>query len=190
MTRWTRRTFARYLLLAPSLFFGLVGGVWLYLRPFPYEANVTWLQGLLVSTTLVAALLGGAWFLEKTLPSFRYAQRLMQRALAPLTLSLPTIFLLAAVSSVAEEVFFRGALLPAIGVWGQALLFGLMHPATRKGWSYTAFTFVAGLAFGYATLLTGILWPAVLAHFVVNFQGFWELRCKRIRKSPSSLENG
>ena len=98
-------------------------------------------------------------------------------------------FGLAAATSLSEELFFRGALLPLVGVWGQALLFGLLHPAPLKGWSYTAYTFIAGLAFGYATLLTGSLWAALLAHFVINLQGFLEVRRlqrkRRVRRAVS-----
>ena len=183
----------RYLLFAPSFVIGLIGAVWLYFRPFPYETKVSITGGLLATALLVASLLGSAWLLEKTLPSFRFASKLMERALSRIPLNLPLIFLLAVASSVAEELFFRGALLPLIGVFGQALLFGLLHPATRKGWSYTAYTFVAGLAFGYATLLTGTLWPAILAHFIINFQGFWEVRQKKRRRAqrppPLNPEN-
>lgn len=176
----------RYLLFLPSLLLGFIGAIWLYVRPFPHEASVGVAGGLAVALLLDVSLLGGAWVLEKTSSSFRYASRLMERALSRISLSVPMIFLLAAVSSVAEEVFFRGALMPLIGVWGQALLFGLMHPATRRGWAYTAFTFVAGLAFGYATLLTGTLWPAILAHFAINFQGFWEVKRKKRRRTHRS----
>ena len=135
-----------------------------------------------MAAALVAGLLGGAWLLEKTLPSFRHASKLLERALTGVPLSLPLIFFLAATSSAAEELFFRGLLMPVITVWGQALVFGLLHPATRRGWSYTAFTFVAGLAFGYATLWSGSLLPAVAAHFVINLQGFWEVRRLQQRK--------
>ncbi len=176
----------RYLLFAPSLLLGVVGMVWVQFRPLGLEPKVGFTGGLLTAALLVIVLLGGAWLLDKTLPSFRYASKLMERALSTVHLSLPFIFLLAAASSLAEELFFRGALLPLVTVWGQALLFGLMHPATRKGWSYTAYTFVAGLAFGYATLFTGSLWPAVLAHFVINLQGFLEVRRRQRERLKGS----
>ncbi|MGL4608821.1 MAG: lysostaphin resistance A-like protein [Trueperaceae bacterium] len=83
----------------------------------------------------------------------------------------------------AEEIFFRDALMPLIGVWGQALVFGLLHPMPRKAWVYTAFTFIAGVCFGYATLWTGSLLPAIAAHFAINFQGFLELRKKQRQTS-------
>ena len=177
----------RYLVFVPSLLLGVIGAVGLWFRPLPYEVSVTLWEGAGVVAALVAGLLGGAWLLEKTLPSFRHASKLLERALSPIRLSLPLIFFLAVASSVAEEVFFRGLLMPLIGVWGQALLFGLLHPATRRGWSYTAFTFVAGLAFGYATLLTGSLLPAIAAHFLINLQGFWEVRQVQKRKRRTAV---
>jgi hypothetical protein len=166
----------RYWLLLPSLLTGLWGVVWLWFRPFPFELRVSYPVMLLVTVLLVAGLLGLAYLLERTLPSFQAASRLLERALASIKLSLPLAFVLAALSAISEELFFRAALLPLIGVWGQALVFGLMHSAPRKAWSYTVFTFFAGLAFGYATVFTGSLWPAILAHFGVNLQGFLELR--------------
>ena len=184
----------RYVLFLPSLVLGLLGAVWLYFRPFPYTAQLPWWGLLLAAFALVAALLGAAQVLEKYLPSFRYASKLLGRALGRITLSLPLAFALAAASSLAEELFFRGALLPLIGVWGQALLFGLLHPAPRRAWSYTVFTFVAGLAFGFVTLLTGSLVPALVAHFVINFQGFLELRQEqqkyRLRTGASAGSGG
>ena len=170
------RKAARYLVFAPSLLFGLLGALWLLYRPLRLEADAGPLTVLLVAAALIFGLLGGAWGLEKLLPSFRFASKLLERALAGLPISLPLAFALAAATSLSEELFFRGALLPLVGVWGQALLFGLLHPAPLRGWSYTAYTFVAGLAFGYATLLTGSLWAAGLAHFVINLQGFLEVR--------------
>jgi uncharacterized protein len=175
----------RYLIFLPSLGLGVLGAIWLYFRPFPYELKTSWLGLLLTAIALVALLLGTAWLLEKTLPSFKYASSLLEQALSRFAITLPFAFALAALSSLAEEIFFRGALMPLIGVWGQALVFGLLHPMPRRAWLYTAFTFIAGLCFGYATLLTGSLIPAIAAHFVINLQGFLEIRRKQ-KKTPSS----
>jgi membrane protease YdiL (CAAX protease family) len=170
------------LLFLPSLALGLLGGVWLLFRPLRLEAQAGPLTVLLAAGALLLALLGAGWLLERTLPSFRHAGKLLERALQGLTITLPLALGLALATALAEELFFRGALLGLIGVWPQALLFGLLHPATRRGWSYTLFTFVAGLAFGYATLWTGSLWAAILAHFVINLQGFLEIRSRQLRR--------
>jgi uncharacterized protein len=173
----------RYLIFLPSIALGVIGAVWLFFRPFPYELKISLLGLLLTAVALVVGLLGAAWLLEKTLPSFRYASRLLEQALSRFKITLPFAFALAALSSVSEELFFRGVLMPLLGVWGQALVFGLLHPMPRRALIYTAFTFIAGVCFGYATLLTGSLYPAIAAHFVINLQGFLELRQKQVRKS-------
>jgi membrane protease YdiL (CAAX protease family) len=169
------------LLFVPSVVLGLLGGVWLTFRPLRLEAAAGVPTVLLAAAALLVTLLGSGWLLERSLPSFRHAGRLLERALQGLRLNLPLSLGLALTTAFAEELFFRGALLGLIGVWPQALLFGLLHPATRRGWSYTAFTFVAGLAFGYATVWTGSLWAAILAHFVINLQGFLEIRSRQRR---------
>jgi uncharacterized protein len=168
----------RYLIFLPSLVLGLLGSIWLYVRPFPLTATFNIWILLLIAAGLVLILLGGAYLLERFVPSYKYASRMLEQTLRSFRITIPFALLLAALSSLAEEIFFRGALLPLIGVWGQALLFGLMHPAPRKAWVYTLYTFVAGLVFGYATLFTGSLLPGIIAHFVINLQGFLEIRKK------------
>jgi uncharacterized protein len=163
---------------------GLLGSIWLYFRPFPLTAKFNLWILLLIAAGLVLLLLGGAYFLERFVPSYKYASRMLERALKQFHITLPFAFLLAALSSLAEEIFFRGALLPLIGIWGQALLFGLMHPAPRKAWVYTLYTFIAGLVFGYATVFTGSLVPGIIARFVINLQGFLEIRKKSEANFP------
>ncbi len=165
----------RYLPFLPSALTGLVGAVWLLFRPLELPGRADPLSILLVAALLMVGLLGGAWLLERALPSFRYASQLLERALRGYGFTRLEAFALAALTATAEELFFRGLLLPLIGVWGQALVFGLLHPMPRRGWSYTLYTFVAGLAFGYAVLLTGSLWTSLLAHFAVNLWGLLEV---------------
>ena len=183
----------RLLIFAPSLLTGLLGGSWLLWRPLKLEADTGLLTTLFTAALLAGGLLGGAWLLEKLLPSFRTASKLLERALSRLRVSLPLAFVFAALTSISEELFFRGALLSLfgaspLGVWGQALIFALLHPAPLEGWSYTVYTFFAGLAFGYATLLTGSLWAAITAHFIVNLYGFLEVR--RLQRKRSSKVSG
>ncbi|MCA9839762.1 MAG: CPBP family intramembrane metalloprotease [Trueperaceae bacterium] len=172
----------RYIIFLPSALLGLIAGIWLYFKPFPYEQQGNGLVLLLVAGALVGGLLGTAHLLEKYVPSFSYASKLLERSLAQFKISYLLAFSLAAISALAEELFFRAVLMPLIGVWAQAILFGLMHPAPKKAWAYTVFTGCAGLAFGYATLLTGSLVPAIAAHFFINLQGFLELKRLQLKR--------
>ncbi len=166
----------RALLFLPSLALGVLGGVWLLLRPWPYAARIGLGEQILAGMFTALLLLGAAWLLERTLPSFRYASRLLESALRSVALPAWTALLLAAATAGAEELFFRGALMPLLGLVAQALLFGLFHPVPRRAWAYPAFAAVAGLTFGALTLTTGSLVPAVVAHFGINLQGLWEVR--------------
>ncbi len=166
----------RYLPFLPSLLTGLLGTVWLSFYPVAYGPRAEFLTLTLVAAALAVGLLGTAWVLERTLPSFRYASELQGRALAHFRPSGLEAVLFAALTATAEELFFRGALQGLIGVWGQALVFGLLHPMPRRGWSYTLYAALSGLAFGFAAAFTGSLWPGLIAHFLINLQGLLELR--------------
>jgi membrane protease YdiL (CAAX protease family) len=85
-------------------------------------------------------------------------------------LSSKEIFILAAASSVGEEMFFRGAMLPAIGLWSSSVLFAAMH--VRAQWRFlpwTIMSFIMGLAMGLLQMKTGNLGAPIVAHFTINF---------------------
>jgi membrane protease YdiL (CAAX protease family) len=88
--------------------------------------------------------------------------------LGPLTLR--EIVVLALASSVGEELLFRGALLPIVGPWPQAIIFALLHlgPGVRY-LPWTASAFVLALLFGALGRATGDLGGPIVAHFVINF---------------------
>lgn len=172
-----------WVVFLPSLATGVLGGVWLWFRPLSFEAETGPGLWLLSGLALGLSLLGAAALLERASASFRYASSLLERVLASLELSPLPVLGFAALTAIAEELFFRGALLSLLGVWAQALLFGLLHPVPLRGWSYMVFSAAAGLAFGYLTLSTGSLWPAIFAHFLVNAWGLGQVwyRQRRLR---------
>ena len=80
------------------------------------------------------------------------------------------IFVLAALSSLGEEILFRGAIQPFLGVWITSIIFALLHTDPEGKISvWTLWAFVGGLVMGYATYSTGSLYPAIAIHFAVNF---------------------
>jgi uncharacterized protein len=101
--------------------------------------------------------------------------RTLHRDLRPMTEGLdPTgIAVIATLSSLAEELVFRGLLMPWLGAWGvgvQAALFGLAH-AQLSGpsrWVWVAWASAVGLVLGVMFGLTGSLLGPLLAHAVVN----------------------
>lgn len=98
----------------------------------------------------------------------RELHRELRHMLFPL--ATPEIVVLAAASSVGEEMFFRGALLPAVGLFGSSALFALLHIGPKaRHLPWTLSSFGAGLLFGAMFLWTGDLTGPVIAHFLINF---------------------
>jgi membrane protease YdiL (CAAX protease family) len=85
-------------------------------------------------------------------------------------LSSREILILALASSVGEELLFRGALMPWIGLWPQAVIFALLHigPGVRF-LPWTVSSLAVGVLFGYLFLWTGDLGAPIAAHFVINY---------------------
>jgi uncharacterized protein len=80
------------------------------------------------------------------------------------------IVILALASSVGEEVLFRGALMPWLGVWVQAAIFAMLHIGPGKRFlPWTAMALVMGVGFGQLAVLTGTLAAPIAAHFMINF---------------------
>jgi membrane protease YdiL (CAAX protease family) len=172
------------LLLALQVGLLLLGASGMLLLGLPFgearAGDLLWAGGLLLA-------LGGLEALFRLLlpASFRETERLHQalgRALKEAGVGPSALLLLALLSGVAEEVFFRGLvqglLVKGFGPWGvllQALLFALFHPAPRRALAYPLYTGFAGLLLGSAYLLTGSLLPGILAHFLHNARGFYEL---------------
>lgn len=88
--------------------------------------------------------------------------------LGPLTAR--EIVILALASSIGEELLFRGALMPWLGIWLQAAVFALLHVGPgRRFLPWTASAFALGLAFGALAKWTGNLGGPIAAHFAINF---------------------
>jgi membrane protease YdiL (CAAX protease family) len=154
---------------------GLRGGLNVFVLPpearVPEVPSLVWRVGLGVAVGLVAVL--AARFLSRQ----KWARRLneeFRRLLGPL--SLAEVSVLAAVSAVAEEAFFRGAMQPDLGYVATSLVFGFLHIGPgRTFWPWTLSALAAGFVLGAVTFYTGDLLAATLAHFTVNYFNLWQL---------------
>lgn len=101
------------------------------------------------------------------------------------------IVLLAAASSLGEEIFFRGALLPQLamlapgtstvlaglcGVLGSSLIFALLHigPGTRF-LPWTLLSLGVGVLLGGSFVVLGDLFAPIAIHFTVNLLNLQEI---------------
>jgi hypothetical protein len=84
-------------------------------------------------------------------------------------LSSAEITWLALASGFAEELFFRGAMQPVLGLLITAVIFGAVHVGPKPVFfAWTTWAFVMGLLLGLIFELTGVLWGPVLAHVWIN----------------------
>lgn len=84
-------------------------------------------------------------------------------------LSSKEMFTLAAASAIGEELFFRGALLPVMGLWLSSLLFAALHVRAQPRFlPWTIMSFIMGLAMGLMYLRFGDLGAPIVAHFTIN----------------------
>jgi len=95
----------------------------------------------------------------------------LQADLAPMARALGAgaIVPVALASSFGEEMLFRGALVPWIGVIASSLLFGALHQLRgRSRLSWVAFAAVVGLLLGGLFRATGSLLGPIVAHALIN----------------------
>lgn len=79
------------------------------------------------------------------------------------------IVVLAVLSSLGEEVLFRGLLQPWVGLLAQAALFGIVHFVPgRSRWVWVSWATAMGLVLGAMFQLSGSLLGPLAAHALIN----------------------
>jgi uncharacterized protein len=135
---------------------------WLPLAP-PRDV----LYSVALGSTLGTLLAVGTRF---SVPRFAWAKNL-HLELRPFArdVSPVGIVMLALTSALGEELLFRGLLQPYLGLWLQALLFGVLHQmAGPSRWVWATWATLVGLLFGGIFALTGSLAGPIAAHALVN----------------------
>ncbi|MER3484459.1 MAG: CPBP family intramembrane metalloprotease [Meiothermus sp.] len=175
--------FRIFSLLQLGLF--LVGATWMALKGYPVVAVLDPARDLVAFVVLFYGLMGLELVFSRLVPgSFKASEALHAQIGAIMRsqgMTYHQALILAFASGLGEEVLFRGAIQNAllggwIGVGLQALVFAALHPVTdRRAWSYPLFVFLGGLMFGATYHLTGSLIPGILAHYLHNARGFYQL---------------
>ncbi len=113
--------------------------------------------------------------LESQFPSYQAFRGVLMRMVG--AASMPVAVYLAFISALGEELLFRGAIQPSLGLLGTALLFGLLHLGPQGLVSiWTLWAIVSGLMLGWIFQSTGSLLPVLICHFLVNVTSLLRLR--------------
>ncbi len=139
------------------------GGVARLWRP----TATPWPVALAESLAFAAALLLGSWLGERYWPAMRRLTAELQTVIGPIDTRQALLWGLC--SGVAEEALFRGPVQDLLGWLATAIGFGLLHGGlSRRLIAWSCFALVAGAGFGLLTERHDSVWPAALAHIVVN----------------------
>lgn len=163
------------LLFAAALIWVRLEGRSLALRS--QGATVAWLRDVALGLATAAVLVAASGALTVATAAGRALADALARVLG--RPGLGVCVALAAISGLAEEAFFRGALQPRVGLAVASVLFAAAHFAPRREFlPWPFFAFAAGLAFGALFDATGNLVAPVVAHAGVNA---WNLRWLAMR---------
>jgi len=173
MLRWGRVAIAYLAASASAVGLSIL---WRDNLPFVYEDPWLVLPGFVSHAYSLAIGLGfGALVAFSTrvfVVRFAWARNLHQE-LRPVArnLSASGIAAVAAFSALGEELWFRGLLQPWLGIWLQALIFGVIHSQIRgpARWAWVLWATIMGLAFGALFALTGSLAGPIAAHALINW---------------------
>ena len=106
--------------------------------------------------------------------------------------SIPELVLMVLLGSVAEELFFRGAMQPGLGLVAQALVFAALHTGPRRLFFFllpwTLMAFATGLFFGWMFMYTGCLLAPIAAHLTVNALGIIRMRMRMRRDDVPTMD--
>lgn len=155
---------------------------WAWARGLPLAAGVAPSAGGVVVGIAAGAALWATIPVLLRSPSMR---RVWTEVLLPFGRSLDTrdVVVIALLSGLTEELFFRGVLLPEIGLVLSSLCFGALHALCRV---YFVWATLVGAAFGALALTADSLVPAIVAHATYNFGALLVLRRAGADASPAA----
>jgi uncharacterized protein len=149
---------------------GSLGPEAMGLAKVPWQRLVPWTLAL----SAVALLVMGYFLVLRRAVGVRESPLLIQ--LLPRTRQEKVVFaLLSLAAGVGEELAYRGFLVPTLALllgseWGAAAassaVFGVLH--AYQGWLGMIRTAVLGLLLAASLVLSGSLWPAVVAHAILD----------------------
>jgi len=150
---------------------GMIAAAWVWTGPvrghdlrewFPARH---WAADLALGGLIGAIFAVTAWRLLEIIPSLKRIEALFYLTLDMPALRYPHAVLFGLLAGIPEEILFRGALQPAVGVLIASLVFGALHALNPAYFVYAA---GAGLLLGDLEIWRGGLWTPIAAHAVID----------------------
>lgn len=124
------------------------------------------LRGGLFGVSAVACII---WLIE--IPFLQEPKQFFRDLLTDAGLKLPDLIFLSMAAGIGEEILFRGAMQPFIGIWPTAIIFvalhGYLNPFNIKMSVYGVLMVIVSAGLGYLFEYVGI-YAAIFAHFLID----------------------
>jgi uncharacterized protein len=151
----------------------IISIIWIIIRRIPVfrDIKITWEAFVMGVFAGILILAGGIIFYALDKGFFGgMVRKTMETRIYPLfgSISPEGIVLVAFMSGVCEEIFFRGVLLTEFGIIVSSVIFGLLHTPGKKVWLLGAWTALIGMVMALLYKATGNLFVPIVAHTVNN----------------------
>lgn len=147
-----------------------------------YWADISWRRALIPTFAQCAAGVGAGVLLlaanygiielgARYFAFFRRIKQMIEIEISPVfrNIGVEAMLIIALLSGVAEELFFRGLVQSYLGLFGASVVFGAAHVWRKSAVLYGVYAAMIGLYFGGLYLYSGSLWVPILGHIVNNF---------------------
>ena len=138
------------------------GNIWQMLQPGDGWQLV---PGFLIGTVFALVI----WRAGRRLKDTRQIIALLEKTLDLSAIEFRHVLLFSLLAAFPEEMLFRGALQPEVGLILASVIFGALHALTRLYFFYAT---MAGLLLGVLFMLSGSLWLPIGTHFAVDLVMF------------------
>ncbi len=182
------------MVLIAAIFYGLLGSVglfWVHAQGRPNlllaeRGEAPWQAALLGLLSGLGVVVGGQ-VLRRGWQAARDLEDGFRAVLGRRTAA--EVLALALLSGTAEEIFFRGAMQPRLGLIVASVLFGAVHFIPRRAFLlWTPFAIAVGFLLGWLYESTGSIYAPIATHVTINAINLWTICGPGSPATPSSGE--
>jgi membrane protease YdiL (CAAX protease family) len=184
----TRLPVAKLVFLVESALLA-IGLLWMFVRKIPVFENIKVDKGSIILGIIMGGVVlasSGIFYLIDSFVFNLKMKNIIEKMIYPIfsKVTFPEIIMMAVMSGIAEEFFFRGILMKEFGIIIASVIFGALHTSSRDTWFMGFWSALAGVFFCILYLKTGNLFVPMLAHAVNNFVGVMFIRYVYTQNPP------
>ena len=157
----------------------IIGGIWMLIRGIKVNIDFTPEAFMLGIVMGIIVLFSSAVFYIIDHYFFNLKmKKLIENVIYPAfsKVTVPEILLIAVLSGFCEEFFFRGILVPEMGIIVSCAIFGILHTPSKDAWFMGLWSTLVGIFFAVLYIKTGNLFVPIVAHAFNNLVAITYIR--------------